>query len=99
MIKLGDHVKLLEPYRPEEYIYMNSKDWVGFEYGIVVEIVSHEYDRDLRQPRPRNVSLHLFDRLGKLYLTGFRDGVPLPTFVDFHISELLIYTDNMVEQI
>jgi hypothetical protein len=92
---LGKKVKLNEPYRIEEGIQEYGKDWIGYEFGIVVEIISHEFDRQLRQPRPRNVSLHLFDQQGRLQLCGFRDGIPISTFVDFHVSEFLVCEDNM----
>jgi hypothetical protein len=92
---LGKRVRLNEPYKPEEEVYKRGKEWKGFEFGIVVEIVSHETDRQLRQTLPKNVALNLFDAEGNLYLTGTRDGIPVLTFVDFHISEFLICSDNM----
>jgi hypothetical protein len=39
----GDIVKLKQPYRPEELVRHKPKDWKGFEYGIVVEIVSYQF--------------------------------------------------------
>ena len=103
---LGKRVKLEQPYRPEEDVLKYGKDWTGYEFGIVVEIISHEFDactalrvRQLRQQRPRNVSLHLFDRWGRLYLCGVRDEIPIPGFVDFHIDEFLICEDNMTPAI
>jgi hypothetical protein len=37
----GDIVKLKQSYRPKEWVRRKPKDWKGFEFGIVVEIVSH----------------------------------------------------------
>jgi hypothetical protein len=83
---LGKRVKLKEVYKTDDGEY---------QYGIIVEIVSHEYDRAMRQRKPRNVSLHLFNQSGQLYLCGDRDGIPIPTYVDFHVDEILLCTDNM----
>ena len=43
---LGKCVKLNEPYRPKEEVYDRGKDWAGFEFGIIVEVISHEIDYD-----------------------------------------------------
>jgi hypothetical protein len=92
---LGKRVKLTKPYRPEEDGWKYGKDWIGYEFSIIVEIISHEYDRQLRQTRPRNVSLHLFDQEGRLYVIGKRDTTPIPGFVDFHVTEFVLCLDNM----
>lgn len=97
---LGKRIKLNESYKPEEYVFEYGREWSGFEYGIITEIISHEFDREMRREQVKNVSAHLFDREGRLYLCGKREegksSVPVPTFVDFHISEFMILTDNML---
>lgn len=104
LIKLGDIVELLEPHKPtlsdvpkQMFYRMYSslkfseryfawKNWVGFTHGIVVEIISQGADGD-----PHQVSLHLYDpKLGLLYMCN-PDLHAIPTYVDFHISELKLY--------
>lgn len=93
----GDIVKLKKPYRPEEWISLKPKDWRGFEFGIVVEIVSSQFSVNGEaygnQQQPRNVSLHLYDASGQLmiYPQYLEKGLLVPTYVDFHLSELILY--------
>ena len=69
ILQCGDLVRLKEYYRPEEWVFLKSKDWKGFKYGIVVEIVSHQFTVNGNQygdeQIPRNVSLHLYDESGR----------------------------------
>jgi len=69
VLTLGDIVKLKKTYRPEEWRYRQPKDWNGFEYGIVVEIVATQFivNGDLygNMQIPRKVSLHLYDAKGE----------------------------------
>jgi hypothetical protein len=92
---LGRRVRLKQAYRPDMYHLDRDKDWIGFEFGFVVEIVS----TDQRSRQVTNVSLNLFDREGRLYLAGSRTDVagtiPVPTFVDFSIDEFEICNDQM----
>lgn len=76
-LKPGDIVTLREPYQ-------------GFNRGIVVEIIATERSRHYGgQVGPRNVSLHLFNDQGQIYL--IQPGKShIPTYVDFHISELVL---------
>jgi len=93
----GDIVKLKEPYLPEEWVLLKPKDWKGFEFGIVVEITSHQFSINGNaygnQQIPRNVSLHLYDAGGQLmiYPLYLEKGLLIPTYVDFHVSELVLY--------
>ena len=96
-VKPGDIVKLKEPYTDTE----TRTVWT---HGIVVEIIStfnptviigtgetgnigfQQFKND-PDGVPRNVSLHLFNpETGKIYMAG--DDVP--TYVDFHINELIL---------
>jgi hypothetical protein len=69
-------------------------DFPGYEHGVVVQVLSwhtdHRHGKYVQQ-----VSLHLFDRLGHLYLSGNRSGVPLPAFVDFATEELTLCNADM----
>jgi len=78
-LKPGDLVKLKEPYRGR------------YGYGIVVEIVSRTQGRQVKLPR--NVSLHLYDDQGQLYIEPLyvQKGLLVPSYVDFHVSELVWY--------
>jgi hypothetical protein len=72
---LGKSVRLKEPYKP---------DYWAMRYGL-------SWHTDRRHGKyVQQVSLHLFDRLGQLYLSGNRGGVPLPAFVDFATEELTL---------
>ena len=93
----GDIVKLKQPYRHEEWVRRKPKDWKGFEFGIVVEIVSHQFtingDRYGNTQIPRQVSLHLYDAMGQLFIVPewIEKGLMVPSYVDFHLSELILY--------
>jgi len=78
-LQRGDLVKLKEPYRGR------------FGFGIVVEILTH--CRDKEGSHPRNVSLHLYDEQGQLYIepSYVAKGLMVPSYVDFHVSELVWY--------
>lgn len=75
----GDLVRLKEPFRGR------------YGYGIVVLILSHAGGR--RDGHPRNVSLHLFDDQGQLYIEPchIARGLMVPCYVGFHVSELIWY--------
>ena len=75
-VSVGDLVKLKEPYLDR------------YTHGIVVEIVSRTI-----HGIPRNVSLHLYDAQGQLYIepSYVASGLMVPTYVDFHVSELVWY--------
>lgn len=75
-LSCGDLVKLKEPYQGR------------YGYGIVVEILSRT-----RHKQPRNVSLHLYDEDGQLYIepSYVTRGLMVPSYVDFHVSELIWY--------
>lgn len=93
----GDIVRLKQPYRPEEWIRRKPKDWKGFEFGIVAEIVSYQFtvngDRYGNAQMPRHVSLHLYDASGQLFIVPewIEQGLMIPSYVDFHLSELILY--------
>lgn len=72
----GDLVKLKDPYQGR------------YGYGVVVEITSRT-----RYGLPRNVSLHLYDDEGQLYIEPLyvAKGLMVPSYVDFHVSELVWY--------
>lgn len=97
VLTLGDIVKLKTPYRPEEWVNRKPEDWKGFEYGIVVEIVSCQFtingERYGDALLPRNVSLHLYDALGQLMIVPqfLAQGLMIPEYVDFHVSQLVLY--------
>ena len=97
IISLGDIVKLNGPYKMREWKKLKPADWPGFEYGIVVEITSQmRIMQGVTRPpimHPRNVSLNLYDRSGQLYIEPLyiEKGLLIPTYVDFHISELTLY--------
>lgn len=90
---LGSKVKLHEPYRPSDDPRAKSKEWEGYQYGIVVEVLAFNYRPKLAV---RNVSLHLFDTQGNLYLLPCKDR-PISTFVDFNVSEFTWLADDMKE--
>ena len=93
----GDIVKLKEPYLPEEWVSLKPKGWKGFEFGIVVEIVSSQFSINGNaygdRLSPRNVSLHLYDAGGQLMIWPqyIDNGLLIPSYVDFHLSELVLY--------
>ena len=78
-LKQGDLVRLKEPYQGR------------FGYGIVAEILSRTQGR--LGGLPRNVSLHLYDSQGQLYIepSYVERGLMVPQYVDFHVSELIWY--------
>jgi hypothetical protein len=59
-----------------------------YGYGVVVEITSRT-----RYGLPRNVSLHLYDDEGQLYIHPeyLAKGLIVPSYVDFHVSEMVWY--------
>ncbi len=97
ILTTGDIVRLKQPYRPQEWVLLKDKTWRGFEYGIVVEIISSQFSVNGEaygdQQQPRNVSLHLYDAGGQLMIEPQyqRAGLLIPTYVDFHLSELILY--------
>lgn len=80
ILKIGDIVKLKKPFKPEDWKYKKTpedyKNWQGFEFGIVVEIVSTQYtingESYGNQEVPRVVSLHLYDAGGQLYMNPIK---------------------------
>ncbi len=97
ILTTGDIVRLKQPYRPEEWVLLKDETWQGFKYGIVVEIISSQFSvngeaKGDRQ-QPRNVGLHLYDAGGQLmiYPDWVEKGLLVPTYVDFHLSELILY--------
>lgn len=97
ILTTGDIVKLKQTYRPEEWVLIKDKAWRGFEFGIVVEIVSSQFSVNDEAygngQQPRNVSLHLYDASGQLmiYPQYLERGLLVPTYIDFHLSELVLY--------
>ena len=97
ILTMGDIVKLKKPYRPEEWVLLKPTGWKGFEFGIVVEIVSSQFSVNGEsygnQKQSRNVSLHLYDATGQLMIFPqyLKKGLLVPTYVDFHLSELILY--------
>lgn len=72
----GDLVKLKDPCQGR------------YGYGVVVEILSRTRHKLLR-----NVRLHLYDDEGQLYIEPLyvAKGLMVPSYVDFHVSELVWY--------
>jgi len=97
ILTTGDIVKLKQPYRPQEWVRLKPKDWTGFEFGIVVEIISSQFSVNGEaygdRQQPRNVGLHLYDAGGQLmiYPDWLEKGLLVPTYVDFHLSQLILY--------
>lgn len=97
ILTTGDIVKLKEPYHPAEWVLLKDKAWRGFEFGIVVEIVSCQFSVNGEaygdRQQPRNVSLHLYDAAGQLMIEPLylEKGLLIPTYVDFHLSKLILY--------
>ena len=75
-LSCGDLVKLKDPYQGR------------YGYGVVVEITICT-----RHGHPRNVSLHLYDEDGQLFIHTeyIAKGLLVPSYVDFHVSELIWY--------
>lgn len=74
-----------------------------FTHGVVAEIVSRfpvhnlspwvTKELGLNSPTggpPRNVSLHLFNSMGLMYVGGHPTEPIKPEFVDFHVSDLVL---------
>jgi hypothetical protein len=97
ILTVGDIVRLKQPYRHEEWVLLKPSDWKGFEFGIVVEIVSHQFSINGESygnhQQPRNVSLHLYDATGQLMIfpQWLEKGLFIPSYVDYHLSELVLY--------
>lgn len=97
ILNTGDIVKLKKPYRPEEWVLLKPTSWNGFEFGIVVEIVSYQFSVNGEsygnQQQPRNVSLHLYDATGQLMIerAWLKKGLFVPSYIEFHLSELVLY--------
>ena len=72
----GDLVKLKDSYQGR------------YGYGVVVEITSRT-----RNKLPRNVRLHIYDDEGQLFIPAdyVAKGLMVPSYVDFHVSELIWY--------
>ena len=84
---LGKKVKLLAFYR--------GADEIDYEFGIVNQVLSIDFDTNKRMYCASRLSLHLFNRQGKMYMMVENTlKIPIPTYVDFHISDLTILTDN-----
>ena len=61
ILTTGDIVKLKEPYRLSDFPQSKNSDWRGFEYGIVVEILTTQMVVNgdcYGDEHPRNVSLN-----------------------------------------
>ena len=96
ILTTGDIVKLKEPYKPADFPQARNLDWPGFGYGIVVEILSTQMivnGEAYGNQHPRNVSLNLYDATGQLMIEPMfvEAGLCIPTYVDFHVSELELY--------
>ena len=96
ILTTGDIVKLKEPYKPADFPQAKNPDWPGFGYGIVVEILSTQMivnGEAYGNQHPRNVSLNLYDATGQMMIepTFVEAGLCIPTYVDFHVSELELY--------
>lgn len=95
-LERGDVVELKEPYEVPGADGSKGAS-KKFTHGVVVEIVSKQRVRSrtsssVRKTVPRVVSLFLFDGgSGQLYLSSGPIGdAGVPTFVDFHIDELVL---------
>lgn len=96
ILTTGDIVKLKQPYRPDDFAQLKDLAWKGFDYGIVVQILSTQMlvnGESYGNHHPRNVSLNLYDASGQLMIepTFINAGLCIPSYVDFHISELVLY--------
>ena len=96
ILTTGDIVKLKEPYKPADFPQARNPDWLGFAYGIVVEILSTQMivnGEAYGNQHPRNVSLNLYDATGQMMIepTFVEAALCIPTYVDFHVSELELY--------
>lgn len=97
ILTTGDIVKLKQPYCPEEWVILKDKAWRGFDFGIVIEIVFYQFSVNGEsygnEKQPRNVSLHLYDTTGQLMIDPqyLEKGLLVPSYVDFHLSELVLY--------
>lgn len=96
ILATGDIVRLKEPYRLADFPQAKHPDWKGFEYGIVVEILATQMlvnGDHYGDEHPRNVSLNLYDATGQMMIepTFVEAGLCIPSYVDFHISELTLY--------
>jgi hypothetical protein len=96
ILTTGDIVRLKEPYRPTDFPQAKNPDWPGFAYGIVVEVISTQMivnGEAYGDQHPKNVSLHLYDATGQMMIepTYVKAGLCIPTYVDFHLSELELY--------
>ena len=96
ILKTGDIVKLKAQYKPADFPQAKDPDWSGFTYGIVVEILETQMvvnGETYGSGYPRRVSLHLYDASGQLMIEPdfAEDGLCIPSYVDFHLSELELY--------
>lgn len=92
----GDIVKLKLPYKPADFPQARNLDWPGFGYGIVVDILTTQTivnGAAYGDQSPRNVSLNLYDATGQMMIEPMyvEAGLCIPSYVDFHISELELY--------
>lgn len=96
ILSVGDIVKLKAPYKVSDFPQSSDPDWRGFTHGIVVEILSTQMivnGESYGSEYPRRVSLHLYDERGQLMIepSFVEAGLCIPSYVDFHISELVLY--------
>jgi hypothetical protein len=87
---------LKKPYKPAAFPQASKTDWPGFGYGIVVEILTTQMivnGNAYGNQHPRNISLNLYDATGQLMVepTYIKAGLCIPSYVDFHVSELELY--------
>ncbi len=92
----GDIVKLKSPYKPDGFPQVKNPHWPGFGYGIVAEILTTQMivnGAAYGDQHPRNVSLNLYDATGQMMIEPMyvEAGLCIPSYVDFHISELELY--------
>jgi len=99
----GSIVKLQSPYKPSEppnallkaiagagstYHQMIAYDkWHGFTHGIIAQVYAHDH-----QGKVSHFSLHLYDP--DLHMIYIDNAIGIPTYVDYHVSELTPYKNG-----
>lgn len=87
--KPGSIVTLQHPYKPSGMQWHHSdiafKDWQGFTHGIIARESRHEMGR------VATIELYLYDPVHQFLYVESPHGIP--TYVEFHISELNPYKD------